>query len=317
MHGPPATVRAGALFAILLMAIGCGDETFILRLNPELGATYEFTTSIETTAEQTVAGQESTTTQTMRTVHDMRFQAAADGDSLDGVTTFVSTSVEMSSAVGDETIDSAALDEVSAALDAVFAALAGKSFTTTVAADGRVTRVSGLDDIADIVVAAMDLSEEMKLTARESLRQTLSDASMEGTMSNMFIAHPADEIAVGESWKSAVAVSGIAAATTYTLAAVDDGIATITATGDFRPDPGYTPGDGLPTLVYDELTGSQAGRYRLDVGTGMLLHAATTSDMTGTAQFDTSGLPPEIAAQLGPILTSSGSTVTVDVFKRD
>ncbi|MBT3267512.1 hypothetical protein HN371_10185 [Candidatus Poribacteria bacterium] len=316
MQIPRTTARAAVVVAALLAAVGCGDDTFILRLAPETGATYEVMTAVATTVEQTVAGQESATTLTVRTVHDMRFQPAAIGDGLDAVTTFVSASTEMSTALEGDGVDPGVGDDVSALLDTMYAAFAGKSFKTTVATDGRITGVSGLDDIVDAVVAAMDAPDDLKATLRDSMQTTLSDDSMQDTMSTLFIAYPAQEVAVGDAWTSADSTLGVATSTTYTLAAVRDGVATITSTGRVSPDPGYTAGDGLPTLAYDELTGTQTGTHRLDVGTGMLLHADATSDMTGTIRFETPGLPPEVAAEFGPILTASTSTVTVDVTKR-
>ncbi|MBT3267511.1 hypothetical protein HN371_10180 [Candidatus Poribacteria bacterium] len=317
MHRARATVAAGVLLAVLLAASGCGGPTLRLRLNPELGATYDFTTTVDTTAQQTVMGQEVNSTQTMRTVQEARFERAEDGESLVASTTYKSTSIEVKGTAGDLDVDLGGDGSMSDPMEAVSAALVGQSFTMTIAPNGRVTELSGLDDMTDSILASVDLPEAMKTMLRESLQQMFGDTAMQSMMSQAFVALPSHDIAVGESWTADATVIGILTRTTMTLVAVEDGIATITVAGSMQVDPDAGAPGGMPFVSYDALSGSQTGTYQLEVATGMLLRADITSDSTATMRFAVPGVADEIADQMPPIPIVTTSTVTVEVNERE
>ena len=317
MHNPRATIRAGVLLAVLLTAFGCGGPTLRLRMNPDIGAIYESTTTVDTTAQQTVMGQEIGSTQTVRTVLETRFERAEDGESLVASTTYKSTSMTMEGTAGEQEFDSQADGGMSDPMAAVSSALVGQSFTMTLAPNGRVTSVSGLDDMAASILASVELPNAMKTTLRESMQQQFGDAAMQNMMSQAFVALPSTDIAVGESWTADATVMGALTRTTLTLATVDDGIATITVAGSMEVAPDEEEPGGMAFVSYDALTGSQSGTYRLDVATGVLLRADITSDMTATMRFAMPGVAEEIAAQMPPIPVVTTSTVTVETNRRE
>ncbi len=296
-----------------MIATGCGGGKLRLRLNPEDGATYEVTMTTTTTSTQTIMAIETQSTQEMRMVQEMAFSHLDDGAGFEVVVTYVSASMDMDITGNDTTIDLDAM--ISSPMDTVLAGFEGASFTTTMSPTGKVTSVSGIGEMVARMFDAVDLPEAMKETMRDSMKQQFGDEAMQKMMGQAFLAFPEDDIAVGESWDMTMAIMGMRVSSTFTLAALDGDIATITTDSTMAKDTDYEPGPDVIGVIYEELDGDQVGAYRLDTKTGMMLDADMTMEMTATIRPSMSGLSEAIAAMMPAIPMTATTTVRIESRK--
>ena len=305
--------RLVALAAVLLIATGCGGGKVRLRLNPEDGATYEITMTTTTTSTQTIMAIETQSTQEMRMVQEMAFSRLDDGAGFEVVVTYVSASADMDITGNDTTIDLDAI--MSSPMDAVLAGFEGASFTTTMSPAGKVTSVSGIDEMVARMFDAVDLPDTMQSTLQASMEQMFGDEAMQKMMGQAFMALPEGEVEVGDSWEATMSVMGMRLSSTFTLAALDGDIATITTLSTLAKDADYAPGPDVIGVVYEELDGKQVGSHRLDTKTGLMIDADLTQEMTATVRASMPGLSDVLAAAMPVIPMTATTTIRVESRK--
>jgi hypothetical protein len=187
---------------------------------------------------------------------------------------------------------------------AALAALVGQSYSFTVSPEGQVTRVTGLDKLANTVIAKLaGVEGPARLAAERILRQQLSEPSVKASLQNLFAPFPDHPVAVGESWAHNIQLNtgfNLALDTTCTFKSRDNGIATIEISGHFA-----TPGSVFMELnqtrfSYD-FRGDTRGQIQIQESTGWTISSAATQSLAGAATTAS----PNVAPQSIPLKVES------------
>jgi hypothetical protein len=155
--------------------------------------------------------------------------------------------------------------------------LIGKSFVMSVAQDGQIIKVNGLDAI----VASFNLDNNP--AAQQNIKSQLNDTAIRMMMQSSFDMYPGHKVKVGDTWnkKQQMTVSGINInmENTYTLKSVENGKATLAVTSDLNLPKTEMGVDSAKTQM--ELAGKQDGTIELDIATGQVISSKTISDIKG------------------------------------
>ena len=138
----------------------------------------------------------------------------------------------------------------------MFQAMIGKSFLMKVDAEGKVTEVSGLKEMADAMIASMNLNEEMKPMIQRLFSAQFNEENLKQTFSQSFNIFPNKAVKVGDTWDKTIVVPGMVATTmnsTYTVKSITADNVTLGITSTIEV--GNTKGTQTGTLIVDPRTG--------------------------------------------------------------
>jgi hypothetical protein len=165
------------------------------------------------------------------------------------------------------------------------AELEGRGYSAKVAPNGEVLEIAGDNDLLNEVLDELGLSdEEILLGFGQMIENIIGDDGLKVQVSNVIPEYPEGEVEVGDSWTVTSELPGTLAMiveTTYTLRALEDGVATIDVASTVNTDPDAYPLDlTLYEITYD-LSGSGEGLLQVDVDTGWTSSATITSTLSG------------------------------------
>ncbi len=175
----------------------------------------------------------------------------------------------------------------------------GKSFSITIAPDGDIIDIEGLDDLIQSLVGSNSIS-------RAEIESQFSDTAIRLMMQNSFDLYPGKEVTKGEQWvkKSQMAFSGITVnvENTYTLDSVKSGKAYIGVSSVMSlPLTRMEVQQGAMAMDI-EMNGNQVGSLEVDVETGQVISGKTKQDINGNVKISGQDMPLKID---GDILISS------------
>ena len=165
--------------------------------------------------------------------------------------------------------------------------LEGRGFSVRVAPNGEVLDIEGYNELLNAVLEDLGLSdEEILLGFGQMIEALIGDDSLKVQVSDIIAEYPEGAVAVGDSWTVITELPGLLAVvveTTYSLRALEDGVATIDVDSTVNTDPAAYPVDmTLYEMTYD-LSGSGEGVILVDVDTGLTSSATVTSTLSGEA----------------------------------
>src|SRR5882672_4012578 len=112
----------------------------------------------------------------------------------------------------------------------VFKAMMGKKFFVDVNEEGKVTKVSGLEDFAAAIVDSLHLPAEMRESILQSTKQQFNSGDVENQIMPIFYIFPNKPVQVGDSWVKSYELTGKMAAknsATYTVKQIDANLVTL------------------------------------------------------------------------------------------
>jgi hypothetical protein len=177
--------------------------------------------------------------------------------------------------------DTAAAGEMtdpSQLMTAMFGALKGKSFIIKVDKEGKVTEVTGLQQIADAMVSSMKVKEEMKPMVRQAFTQQFNEENIKELFSQSFNIFPNKPVKVGDSWEKKLTGTSLMPmdmTTTYTVKSIEGNMVMLNAKSDMK----FTGGANL--------TGEQIGRMKVNAKTGLVENAEYEQKMDGQMKMTT------------------------------
>lgn len=163
-------------------------------------------------------------------------------------------------------------------MNAMFSALKGKSFIIKVDKEGKVTEVTGLQQIADAMVSSMKVKEEMKPMVRQAFTQQFNEENIKELFSQSFNIFPNKPVKVGDSWEkklSGTSLMPMDMTTTYTVKSIDGNLVTLDAKSNMK----FTGGTNL--------SGEQIGRMKVNAKTGLVETAEYEQKMEGQMKMTT------------------------------
>lgn len=285
MH-PAKTVSLFTLLLILLIGSACSDnnsaDTANFQFNLQKGKAYEYEMVFD--INQELPGQNIAT----NLKSDYVMEVIED----DGNVKTLKTTYErfaMKVAMPDRTIsadsdnpDTAAgeITDPSQLMTAMFGALKGKSFIIKVDKEGKVTEVTGLQQIADAMVNSMKVKEEMKPMVRQAFTQQFNEQNIKEIFSQSFNIFPNKPVKVGDSWEKKMSGTGsmpMDVTTTYTVKSIEGNMVNL----DAKSKMNFTGGSNM--------SGEQFGTMKVDAKTGLVIEANFDQKLEGQMKMTTKG----------------------------
>ena len=149
----------------------------------------------------------------------------------------------------------------------MFASMKGKSFVMTVAPDGTITQITGVDQMAEAMFNGMQVPEQYRQQMRAYFSQQFNNETLRQSFGNALNIYPNKAVKVGDKWekKSNVTVAGspVMSATTYTVKSIDGDRVTIDMAADVNNG-----------------SGTQTGTLVVDADNGLVIEANSAQKLT-------------------------------------
>ncbi|QPH38313.1 DUF6263 family protein [Pedobacter endophyticus] len=289
------------LSILFLSFSALAQKTYTLKQNFPIGKKYDFSVVSDQIINQEVAGQKINLNQNIGT--DYTF-AIRNGDNMEKNIEVVYNRIYMkSSAMGNVmAMDS---DDQDSTKPNPFRGLKGASFNMTIAADGSIKSITGVDKMLNDMASKMGTDSAMTQSIKAALSKQFNSEGMKQTMESTLRVYPGKLVKIGESWTVDTKMQmtmPIETITKYTLKDVKDGIAYLDISGTLISKGSFeTMGNKLET----DLTGTNAGDAQLDIKTGLILNSHTRIGLMGTMQsmgntikFDLQGINKVTAKEI-------------------
>lgn len=184
--------------------------------------------------------------------------------------------MSMSSPMGEMTYDSKSPKADAAGMN-ILDSMIGKTFTLSVAPDGQIVAVGGLDKILESFTNNKDPQTQA------NIKNQLSDTAIRMMMQNSFDMYSGKMVKEGDTWnkKEQMTFSGIDVNVdnTFTLESVADGKANIKLNSAMN-----LPKTNMGAATQNaemELNGKQEGTIIMDVATGQIISSKISTDIKG------------------------------------
>ncbi len=166
--------------------------------------------------------------------------------------------------------------------------LIGKSFSLTLAPDGDITQVEGLENLVQSIAGT-------DKTTKAEIESQFSDTAIKLMMQNSFDLYPGKPVKAGEHWtkRSRMGFSGITVnvENTYTLVSVTDGKAQIKVSSIMQLPLTKMDVQGGQVAMEIEMTGNQDGSIQVDVESGQILLGNTSQHIKGNINVAGQSMP--------------------------
>ena len=271
---------------------GSGDAV-TLKLNFKPGDKYLYSTQVN----QKINSMGMDMDQNM--LMEMVYEAASDeGDNKKLTITYEHVMMKNNTPMGTMEYDSKTPGKGEAAMS-FMDSLIGKSFSLTVAPNGDIVKVEGLNDLITSMAGTGDDA------TKAEINNQFSDTAIKLMMQNSFDLYPGKAVKVGETWgkKSQMGFSGInvEVENTYTLKSVANGKATVAITSVMNlPSTDMGGQAGIPMKI--EMKGKQEGTMDVDVASGQIVSGKTSQTINGKMTANGQDMPMNIK---GDIIISS------------
>jgi hypothetical protein len=269
-----------------------------LAFKPETGSKYTYQTEIVQDIKQSAMGRELPIEETVTMGFLMDIQNS-NGKETGAQFSLQDVSYLLSSPMMKMSYDSKKPTENPNALDKIhekiFGSVLGKSYVLSIAPDGSVNSVTGVDAVIVGIAQAVAADGEMGAQLSSSLTsQWLGESAIKGMFEQTFRVFPSNGIKPGDSWtiESNYGVSNKKSdiKTLYSLQDVKDGVATISVKATVE----LNPGGGLEGT----LTGTQSGILLVDAKTGIPVSSDLTLNIKGPVKQQQVEIQMEMAAKM-------------------
>ena len=266
----------------LLSVSFCLTAQTSLSFNPQKGSKYLYQQKTVQIINQTMMGQEIVMNQEMSFDYELDvLEKGPDGFRVQY--TYKDVEFFMSAAMMKMAYSSKTPNENPSDMDKtvgkMFGSFIGKSFTITVASDGSVKEVSGMEAIADEMIKSIATDGQIATQIATSLKPQFSDGNMKNAFEQSLKIYPEKAVKTGESWdvEQEFGIAGMSSSNKakYTLKDVKKNVATIDVASTMKMKP-ETQG------MTGDLTGTQTGVMQVDVKTGIPVSSDTSMELKGT-----------------------------------
>lgn len=174
----------------------------------------------------------------------------------------------------------------------VFKQILGKKFSVTLSPKGKVIEVKGLKELMSSL-----MKRNNDPTVQKLIEGTLDDAKMSSNFESSYHIFPDVPVKIGEKWSQKNLMESIVPmniSTVYTLKAINNGKATIAASGDFSVNDDNFESGGMKMKLH--LAGNCDGFYDLDIKTGISTTSNVSIPMIGTMEISGMQIPVSISS---------------------
>lgn len=192
-----------------------------------------------------------------------------------------------------------------------FAEIVGESFVLVLDKAGQPIAVRGVDELLASMVAKLKLEnepEEKAAKVKHALEQHFNEKSLLTTFRQTFGFYPAKPLSIGDSWERTFDMAqgaGMSIANKWTLVGASDSAADIDVSSKISSE--SSANSDAP--MSQELSGTQTGKMKIDLSTGMPVEASLNQALSGTISIKASeSIPKDMTV---PITMDSKVTISV------
>ena len=276
--------KLGALAALMLISVSLFATPRAIFLNLQKGQTYDMNCTADMLITQSLMGQQIKMNSTINTLVGYKVNDVAGNDYLMEVT-YKAVSFKIKSAAGDVNFSSGHPDTTNP-VGMIIGKMVGRSFYMTLAKDGAVKDVKGLDNIIASMVNSMpSLDADVKASVMSQLKQSFGEEALKNNMQMSTAIYPQTKVSMGDKWTRTYDASSTMQAATkmdFILTEQTDSYNTFSAKGTMQSankDAFITIGD--KSVRYD-LSGTVNGTIKTDAKTGWIMNATISQEISGS-----------------------------------
>lgn len=278
----PTALPGSVAWTAVSGAAPLAAQSVELRWKLEPGSVVVYRQAQETTS-ATPMGE---ITQSQSTVVRQEVLGVGPDGEADIRVTHESLSFEQDGPMGRQSWDSESDEDPADPAMAMAASLVGRSFEMTMAPDGRILRVAGMEDVLDEMLAGISDDPAVAAQARGMMESMFGEEGLETMMQQSMQPLPHGSVAPGHEWDHTLSVrmpfGTISSEYRYVLREVttEGGrqVAKIDLTGtmgSLDPDPS-NPMAGMMEMSGGEMS----GEITFDIDRGLLLRSSVSTAMT-------------------------------------
>ena len=300
--------RSLLIIAISILFAGCpasksSTDAVQLKLNLEKGKTYTYGMKTHMDMNMEMMGQK------MNTGFDMDFRYLIVLEKVDSQGNNI-----IKSTIGDlkvkaevmgmsmgydskEKVDTSHQDAMSASFRKMFGGMVGKSFKVTLAPNGEVKEVEGVNELVTSMADAMPGSDEEKTKMKDQLSQSFNEQLIKQSYGQMFNLYPDKPVKVGDTWNKEVefAMKGMnnKQEITYKVKEITADNVVLDLKGDIKTS-GSTPSDSTTKAPAMSMTGTETGTMTLDRTSGMTTSGDIDMILKGMVEVQGKKMPMDM-----------------------
>lgn len=302
-------ILLACIFAVTIMACGSGKNTnansdsnanaqassangekYELCYNLEQGQTYSQTMSIDMKMVMSAMGQDMDMGMLMSYTMDYTITDVADGVIFCNAK-FTEVSMGITGMMGNASYSSSDNSDYDPMVKMLQGMTKGQ-FAITMTKYGKVTSMSGLEEMMDNMYSSMGLSASDAAQVKAMMQQSFSEEKMMEQMQSMAI-YPDYPVAIGDSWEMVAKTSQMELNNVYTLEKVDDDEVVIAVESEISA--------GSIEGFEGTIAGTQNGTNVVHRSSGWIKESKIKQDITGDGK---------IQGMNGKITIKSTSTIT-------
>ena len=267
-----------AVLICSLISIGTyAQKTYSLRQNYPTGNKYDFSIISDQIINQKISGRDINLKQTIGTDYTFDITEGHNGEK-DVKVTYNRIFMKSSAMGNTMNLDSDIPDSTK---KNPFSGLKGASFYMTVASNGSVKSVAGIDRMLDNMAVKMTTDTSQIRQIKNSLGKQFSNEMVKQTMESSFKIYPEKPIKIGDSWTVDTKLQlsmPIETITQYTLKEVKDGVATLSVKGTLISKGSF---EVMGNAMETDLKGTNSGETAVDLKTGIVLNSHLRIELFG------------------------------------
>jgi hypothetical protein len=243
-------------------------EKVSLRLNLQKGQTFDQVTIASEKTSEVIRGERLETFLNLRfELHFEVLDVAPDGTSTLRMTNHrISGSENLNERLIYEYDSSDTKKPVPTEAESL-AAIVGQSVTLTLASNGELQKIEGASEIAEKIIARLQIPESLHQEMLSMLSQTSNDQVLRAFNNATFAPGP---VGIGEKWNGEIAFQAfpVLISSEYSLLARSNGKATLGVKATIGPNLEAAKTSNAEDDARPKYSGSQTGRIEVDVETG-------------------------------------------------
>ena len=297
----------------LLSSLAIVSAQVKLSFNPPKGAKYEYQTEMIQISKVSAMGQDISTEMEMdmkclmevveKTQQEIRVQY-----------TYKDISYIVSSPMMKMGYDSKKPSEnpsdAEKMIGKMFNALIGKVFSLTIAPNGSIKSVTGMDAMVEDMLQSIAADGPAIAMISELMKQMFSESNTKKMFEQSFNFYPGNAVKVGDNWtvdnELAISNMNTAAKTKYTVKEIKKNMADIAIESDLEINMALNLSADVNAKMDGLLTGAQTGSMLVDTKTGMPISCDVSQNIKGPVKVQ----GPDNAQKIEMVMDMTSKTKT-------
>lgn len=265
-----------------------------LKLNLSKGETYYLASTSDQNINMEMMGSQVNAKILLRFGQEFAVENV-EGDISTIRATYKDVSIKMDMASGASPVPSIEYDsenptEANDPVSRIFSTLPGESFVMKITSSGKITEVTGLEEIVEKIIAASGAGTNPQMEAM------FNEGTIRQGMEIMFGIYPDDPVTVGDEWTEKHEFSAginFDISSTFKLIGRSNRISTLEVKGTIKSQPGSSmPGMEMMQMTVN-MKGITEGTLQISEDTGWIQGGTLTQTITGSVEMSSPANPSQ------------------------